>query len=129
MKMLAAGAVALLFASAIPIECASAAPDQTRGMALLSLAIDLDGFVVSQSGVTNFTNVAGAGRYNVTFDRSVADCTAVGSIGPGNTLNPVNGTVVTGRLSGNPNGLLIQTRDDAGTLVDMAFSLLVFCPK
>jgi hypothetical protein len=118
----------LLLAFAFTIQNAAAVPDQTRGMALLSFSITAGNVFTSSSGVTSI-NVANVGLYELTFDRSILDCSAVASIGPGDTVNPGIGTAVTGAMSGNANGLVVQTFNAMGNHAFMAFSLVVFCPR
>ncbi len=104
-----------------------AAPDGTLGMTIMTAVIGSDGRVVRASGVTNVA--PSSAFFDVTFNRSLADCTCIASIGLGD-----------GGFTGGPysavancpypavNMARIYTHDGAG-LTGLPFQIIVFCPK
>jgi hypothetical protein len=107
---------------------ASAAPDNTLGMALMAAeVVGANGSLIRGSGATGASR-SSEGLYVVTFDRDVTECfysatftNIIGLLNPGRTLqaNTFNGNGVRVRL--------LRAADD--TVVDADFQLIVFCPR
>lgn len=73
--------------------------------------------------------VAEATGVNVFFSRDVTGCAWLATRGlPGSGGAEVAGFAETGGVVGNPNGVDVRTRDDAGTIQDGNFHLAVICP-
>ena len=67
---------------------APAAADQTLGMAMMSAVVRADGTLVRGTGAISST-LSSPGRYLVSFERSISDCTitvTAGDAGAGTTL-------------------------------------------
>ena len=119
--LVALAAAGLLAAPAPP---AHAAPDNTRGKAIMAAEVDSDGMLERGSGATSATRI-GQGLYNVQFDRDVTNCYPFATLGS-------NAGVQTGTVAGasqNGNIVTVGTTNAAGGLTDRPFHLLVFCNK
>jgi hypothetical protein len=107
-----------------------AAPDNALGMALMSATVAADGTLVRGSGATSAKKI-GTGEYLVQFDRSIADCSCVASVG-GNSpfVTYVLAHVATANCPSfaAPGKADIATSFD-NTALDKDFHLIVFCPK
>lgn len=114
---------ATLAASPAALE---AAPDRTLGMAIMSANISTGCVLARGAGATGAALNA-TGVCNVEFSRNVRDCTYAATIGhPGLTMSPA------GEIAANPSSnttVFVRTRDSSGTLTDLPFHLIVFCPK
>jgi hypothetical protein len=106
------------------------AADQTLGMSIMSVSV-LAGCTTSfrGSGVVSINNSA-LGSCDVTFNRSVRDCTNVAAIGAFGTTTG-SGEARADYISGaaNDNILRVRTTTSAGAAADNSFQLIVFCPK
>jgi hypothetical protein len=111
-----------------------AAADKTPGMALMSAVVTYNGQLVRGSGVLSVSNVA-TGRYLVSFDRNISDCTwvvntqfaagsfAYGDFGPNNSYGADQLLVVIDAISGaTSNSTSYKAENDD-------FNLIVFCAK
>jgi hypothetical protein len=126
------------FTSAAAVGClllaspASAAPDNTLGMALMSAVVNANGTLDRGSGVASSLRLgaAGSGTYEVLFDREVSTCTFVASLG-NSTFTTFLGEVSAVRRSGagKENGVYVETNNSAGASADKPFHLIVFCAK
>jgi hypothetical protein len=100
----------------------------SRGCACtLTAAVESNGTLVRGFGVVSAQKLQ-TGIYFVTFDRSVADCIYVATIGtPGNQfLMPTGQTTVAG-VAGFPNSIDVTTHDSAGNFSDRGFHVAVHC--
>lgn len=87
-----------------------------------------DGSLIRGSGVTT-TAALNIGRYEVTFNRDVTTCALVAGLGLGDSISvPAPGSIGTNGRAGNANAAFVITYDAAGTTVNAAFHLAVFCP-
>jgi hypothetical protein len=119
--LLAAGIGSLLL-----MPSASAAPDVTKGMALMSAAVAADATLVHGSGVV-IASRSSAGVYSVFFDWTVSGCTFVGTIGPANAGTAAG--MIDVAPSTGMTGVRVETRETTGVLTDKPFHLIVFCTK
>jgi hypothetical protein len=109
-----------------------AAPDNTLGMGLMSANVNADGTFVadSGSGVVSSTH-DGVGLYKVTFSRSLAGCSCVGShFAPDGSTNAT--VTVTGFCGLGLDNKVVTVRtylNSLATFQDRPFQLIVFCPK
>jgi hypothetical protein len=115
------------FLLVLPAGPLRALPDNTLGMALMSVSA-YGSTVLHNSGAQSITNT-GAGTYEIIFDRNIVDCVHIGSVT--NTGSADFGTwrVKVRQLSSEPTKVRILTTQSNGTLTTFPFSLLVFCPK
>jgi hypothetical protein len=121
---------------AVKVDDSRGAPATSAGMPLTGqvLAAVVNGTAVPAAlvavqsvGAVNVIDV-GIGTYDVRFVQTVADCTFLATIGiPGSAgISPPGEITVVGR-AGAPNGVLVQTYNSAGSLVDRSFHLGVIC--
>ena len=103
---------------------AHAAPDNTRGMALMGAYIGSDGAFRSGSGVIANYKLA-TGDYQVLFDRNISEC--IVSATPVSLGDRRSATVYV--PPGNPASVEVVTWDSAGAVSDTPFYLFVFCSK
>jgi len=115
--------VSLAGAGLLATPWAHAAPDNTRGMAIMAAEVDSGGVLQRGSGATSAVWV-GPGIYNVQFNRDVTSCYPVATLGS-------NAGVPSGTAGASQNGTLVTvaTTNPAGTLTDKPFHLLVFCNR
>jgi hypothetical protein len=108
-----------------------AAPDGTRGMALMSASIEADGSLFRGVGVVSNTHLGGAnsGLYQVLFERDVTECFYVATLGRGTADNAANGFIEATPRANNANGVFVSTTSTADAAADRAFFLLVFCAQ
>ena len=93
---------------------------------VLYAQVNADGTVASSSGDVTAVHV-GTGRFEVDFGRNISSCAFVatqGEAGSGSAAGAMMG--VTDR-AGNPAAAFVSVRDEAATLVDRAFQLVVVC--
>jgi hypothetical protein len=95
-----------------------AAPDNTRGMALLGAYVDALGNLVSGSGVVAAARNS-TGSYQVDFDRDIFDCFV--------TATPA--MPVRLYVSKANNIVAVSSHDSAGAFSDAVFNLIVFCAR
>lgn len=93
----------------------------------LTAVVAADGAVARGNGVSS-TNakLGGSGLYTVEFDRDLSDCVWVAQIGNGNSTPTIYGEMST-FLSGDSNGIFVQTAGSGGVLADRPFHLIVHC--
>jgi hypothetical protein len=119
---LAGVAIAAGLLSLVPApRSASAAPDNTLGMAIMAARVKSNGTLDAGSGTTGTILKTGTGAYVIAFDRNVEACFHTAS------LTNIPGQVLT--LTASDNSVAVGTQDSSGTFVDAAFSLLVYCPR
>jgi hypothetical protein len=107
---------------------ASAAPDNTLGMAILSAVVDTNGNLVSGSGVADSELISGV--YYVTFERAVTSCAYLATVGlPVGGFSQVGYTVQTTRNVANDRVVNVLIKNTGDISVTRAFNLLVFCPR
>ena len=115
----------LLLATPNPTQ---AAADNTLGVALLSASVDANGALVRGSGVTNTSRIT-TGRYQVTFNRDVTQCTYSATVGVATGAFTLPDFIQATPKPDIPNAVLVETDDKTGALNDDPFHLLVFCPQ
>jgi hypothetical protein len=102
-------------------------PGVGLGTSILYAVVNANGTLARQSGVANVVRVA-AGNYRVVFRRNVRNCVYVASIGlSGAVGTEINSSIDTAGDNLSVNGVFVDTENFAGTQVDRAFHLLVFC--
>ena len=106
---------------------AAAAPDNTRGMAILFAALAGDGTTLAGSGVVSVSHPA-QGQSWVTFDRDVSNCGYYATVANYSGVLS-SGHAATALVSGAPQVVAVQTRNSAGSAADIGVHLLVFCNK
>ena len=81
------------------------------------------------TAVTKLFSGVTAGSYQVTFDRDVASCALLATLGrtDAQNLDPDPGEIGTAYRNGNPDAVYVKTRDSTGTSADASFHLAVFC--
>jgi hypothetical protein len=90
-------------------------------------AISAAGAVVRGRGATSAAKT-GEGQYQVVFDTDVRNCTYFATLGDTAAGAPAAGEIAVGSAAGNANGVLVVSRDSAGTaMVDRSFHLTVSC--
>jgi hypothetical protein len=114
----------MVLANAAP---ASAAPDGTLGMSVISAMINANGSIAAGAGVLNSAKLT-TGFYNVTFNRTLSGCTFVGSIST--TIDTVpTGTLIMMREPSDLRILNVATFSDFKTSADRDFGVMVFCVR
>jgi hypothetical protein len=89
--------------------------------------ISAAGAAVRGRGTTSATR-SGEGQYQVVFDTDVRTCAYFATLGDPAAGAPAAGEIAVGSVAGNANGVLVVTRDSAGTaMVDRSFHLTVSC--
>lgn len=108
-------------ATALPF--ARGAPDQTRGMAIMSAVVDGNGDLISGVGVKEVERT-GTGGYYVRFQRSVEGCTPVASP----LANFYDNFVIVDHVpTPTPDSFQVLTGEVLGSAEDTRFSIIVFC--
>jgi hypothetical protein len=83
---------------------------------------------LSRGSGTTSTSRTGEGQYQVVFNADVKACTYFATLGDVADGAPPPGEIAVSSLAGNANGVLVVTRDSAGTTtVDRPFHLIVSC--
>ena len=97
-----------------------------QDIGVLFAQISSGGGVSSSSGSVTSLKL-GTGQYEVDFARNISSCAFVATQGEAG-FGAAGGAIlgVTDR-SGNPEAVFVTTTDDAGTLFDTAFQLIVVC--
>jgi hypothetical protein len=117
--------------SAATADSATTATTATTADNVLRATIRSDGTVVadqSSAGVTTQPTGDGTGTYAVLFDRSVRDCTPVVNVtDPGVGYPSVAGSGGTTGLFIDDKGVYVVMWNAAGTLTNLAFSMVVVC--
>ena len=92
--------------------------------------VDSEGTLISSSGSVSASGL-GVGRFRVDFPSPVGGCgmnatvTSAGPVSDGATMTSAFALVA--RSSSSPNSVMVQTRDDAGTLAGRPFVVTVQC--
>ncbi len=122
--LMPAGPVTAKTAAKSSAKTATEAADQTLGMALMSVSVDIGGFVMHRAGVQSVT-VVETGIAEVVFERSLTGCTVVASATNANPNSAYGLFDVNARRWGD-NIIRVQTYN-AGALTNRPFSVLAFC--
>jgi len=89
----------------------------------LFAAVDSDGTVTAQSGVTgSVTHTPASGQYTIPLNRNVDSCAPVATL-----TNDDPGQVMAFVLGGANDTVTVITQDNDGAAADGAFSVAVFC--
>ena len=83
----------------------------------------------SSAGPVTSAHTAGTGLYTVTFSKDISGCAFVATLGSISTNAPTIGMIGVTGDSGDPNSVVVQTTDSAGTPADASFHLSVSCPN
>lgn len=106
---------------------AAAAPDQARGVALMSASVAPSGTLISGAGAVSVTHPF-TGVYRVVFVRSVEDCNFVASVGRTDGIKNPSG-VASAWWDSNTDTVEVKTSDFEGTSADHLFQVMVFCSR
>jgi len=98
----------------------------------LFAVVRANGELARGGGVTGSRADGPDGRYDVTFDQDVSNCSYVASLGlPNNdadvNTSPPSGEIGTARLAANPNVVRVRTRNSDGSVDRKPFHLIVVC--
>jgi hypothetical protein len=100
--------------------------DVACGKNALDGVVNINGVLVRGNNATGASHLA-AGAYEVDFNRNVAGCSFVASLGdPATGVAPQGTATVAGR-NGNAFGVFVQTFGLDGTQADKPFQLIVYC--
>ena len=89
--------------------------------------INANGSFARGKGVLSSANLAG-GQYEVRFNRNVAGCAYIATVGSSATAGvEQTGEITTVRRAGTTNGVFLTTTDSAGTFANRGFHLMVAC--
>jgi hypothetical protein len=101
----------------------------SRGCACtLTAAAESFGLLVRGFGAVSVQKL-GTGIYFVTFDRNVANCVYVATIGtPGDQFLMPTGEITVAGVAGFPDSIDVTTHDSAGNFADRGFHVAVHCP-
>jgi hypothetical protein len=114
-------AAILLSLTPASLRVATAAPDNTLGMAMLGAHVGGDGTIYDQSGLVSAT--VGAGTYALTFDRPIGSCMW-------SAMPFANEDVVIRTTSYSSTTInLRMSRVSDGTAVNWSLFLTMFCPR
>jgi hypothetical protein len=98
----------------------------------MSAAVDDQGTLVSGAGAVSATNKT-TGLFLVFFNRDLRSCQAVASTGTTALHTSVQGGTAVANVDSffdaSTNHVEVFTRNNAGSFADIAFMVLVFCPK
>jgi hypothetical protein len=85
--------------------------------------------IAKNSGAaTAVDRTIGVGQYRVTWNRDITTCAWIGTAGGNDTGGiPPDAYVSIHRSSAGPQTLFIEVRNNAGTAVDVDFTVAVFC--
>lgn len=114
-------AAALLSLTPQSLRLATAAADNTLGMAMLGAHVGGDGTIYDQSGLVSAT--VGAGTYALTFDRAIGTC--MWSAMPFASEDVVVRTTSYSSTTIN----LRMSRVSDGTAVNWSLFVTMFCPR
>lgn len=121
MSKLRLAAAALAFAVPVPLVVA-AAPDGTRGMAIMSAVVASNGEPVHMAGVTA-TQRFSTGNYRVTFVRAVDLAACAFSV------TPFAGIATMSYIEDERTAIVQAYHPTDGTFLDAGFSIIAFCHK
>jgi hypothetical protein len=101
----------------------------TAGSILRWAAVNADGTVVASSGLSSTTNARqSSGLYLLDFNRNIRGvCAPVASIGTNDATVASSGEIATNYVAAPESTLRVRTFNDAGTLTDMPFHVVVLC--
>jgi hypothetical protein len=117
---------AMIGATSSLTQRAAAAPDNTLGMALMAATVAGNATLIRGAGVVAVGRGSGAkGDFVVTFDRSLANCTCTATL-----MSAFESTIAAICPRGDQllNQVEVVTWFQAQAF-DLAFHLIVFCPK
>jgi hypothetical protein len=125
---------ALLSLSPLTLHFATAAPDNTLGMALMSATVDAatPPNLVRGSGVVSLNRIGSNAVVDVEFNRDLSNCTCTASVGWYATDASLTGGPIAGANCpfGSPNKVRVTTVAAGGSSgAIVPFHLIVFCPK
>lgn len=111
-----------------PRICGGDVPDDPPAPQSTQWAVsDYSGNFVRGSGVKGFTHL-GTGRWEVTFNRDMRNCSYVTTIGdPGNGLVYTPGLVFTASGHSSNNGVYVETKTPQAGLADYPYHLQTTC--
>ena len=92
--------------------------------------VNADGTLARGRNVVSSTQVAGAGIYDVTFDRDVSDCAYVATVGRADDTVSGAGFPIVNRQPNNPKGVRVFIADKVGlgaSFIKLGFHLQVEC--
>jgi hypothetical protein len=91
------------------------------------VVVDYFGNPVRSAGVTGFVHL-GSGRWEITFNRDMRNCSYVATIGdPSNGIALAPGEVFTASGHSSVNGVYVETRTNSGGLSDYPYHLQTQC--
>jgi hypothetical protein len=92
-------------------------------------AVNADGTVVASSGLSSTANARqSTGLYLLDFNRNIRGvCAPVASIGTNDATVASSGEIATNFVASPESTLRVRTFNDAGTLTDMPFHVVVLC--
>jgi hypothetical protein len=101
----------------------------TAGSILRWAAVNADGTVVASSGLSSTANTRqSTGLYLVDFNTNIRGvCAPVASIGTNDATAASSGEIATNFVASPESTLRVRTFNDAGTLTDMPFHVVVLC--
>ena len=86
-----------------------------------------NGALVRSSNVNAAAKVQNPGRYQVTFNRNVAGCAYLATLGGTGNDFPIRGEIYVASQPGNANAVRVATRNANGNFADRPFHLAVSC--
>jgi hypothetical protein len=90
--------------------------------------VNADGTVARHKGLASTANTnGGAGLYELTFNRDVAGCAALATIGTSDATIAPAAQIAVNYIVGLPAHLRVRTFDSAGTLTNEPFHVAVLC--
>jgi hypothetical protein len=93
----------------------------------LTAAVESNGFLSRGFGIVSVQKIT-TGAYFLTFDREVAECIWVATIGsPGDVSASKPGEITVNGIFNTPNAIGVATYDSAGVPEDRAFHVAVHC--
>lgn len=125
----AALAATLLLCQPAAAARAREGADKALGMAMMSAIVNLDGDLLGGAGATGSKKTA-TGRYEITFNRSVAGCTYLGGISNNTDGLPFSGAIVAlSNTFSADNTVLVNTMNTDGSNFNASAMVMVFCGK
>jgi hypothetical protein len=104
----------------------SAATKSSLGQ--LWAVVNADGTLARGRGATSSDSLGVDGQYEVVFNRSVAACAYVATLGDATASTGAEGVVTVAPRDGNANAVFVQTFDVlTGVEADLPFHLVVVC--
>jgi hypothetical protein len=92
-------------------------------------AIAANGAIVAarSRGVTSVSHTAGSGTYTVVFNQDIASCSTTATASNEADAPETINVAMQGIPTNGGTGIFLQTANNAGTLVDSGFHLLITC--